>query len=99
MPEQKQPQTPTSANPTQPESAKPGMTAAQAAKAVKRTVTELVDGKDADGKPAKVARTKKVSVSADEVLSFKDYGTHVVVVTRDGRKLSSADAGAGTDGE
>lgn len=66
------------------------LTAAEAAKRVKRTVTELVDGKDAEGKPARVARTKQVAVSADEVLTHRDYGTHVVVVTRDGQKLSSA---------
>lgn len=68
------------------------MTAVEAAKAVKRPVTELVDGKDAGGKPAKVARVKLVAVSAEEVLSFKDYGEHVVVVTKDGQKFSSADA-------
>lgn len=42
---------------------------------------------------------KAVKVGADEVLAFRDYGTHVVVVTRDGRKLNSADAGAATDVE
>lgn len=66
--------------------------AAEAAKRVKRTVIELVDGKGEDGKgedgkPAKVARAKDVAVDAREVLSFADYGTHVVVVTRDGQKL------------
>ena len=66
------------------------MTAAQAAKQVKRPVTELVDGKDADGKPAKIEKTKLVAVSADEVLAHKDYGSHVVVVTTDGQKLSNA---------
>ncbi|WP_293222305.1 hypothetical protein [Ottowia sp.] len=67
------------------------MTAAEAAKRVKRTVTELVDGKDEDGEPVRTTRTKKVAVAAEEVLAWRDYGTHVVVVTRDGRKLSSAD--------
>ncbi|MBX9831658.1 MAG: hypothetical protein K2X78_01250 [Burkholderiaceae bacterium] len=62
------------------------MTAAEAAKRVKRTVTELVDGKDG----AKVPRAKKVAVEASEVLSFRDYGTHVVVVTKDGQKLTDA---------
>lgn len=62
------------------------MTAAEAAKRVKRTVTELVDGKDG----AKVPRSKKVAVEAEEVLSFQDYGTHVVVVTIDGQKLTDA---------
>jgi hypothetical protein len=46
-----------------------------------------VDGKDG----AKVARAKEVPVQAAEVLSCRDYGTHVVVVTRDGQKLSSQD--------
>ena len=64
------------------------MTAAEAAKRVKRTVTELVDGKDG----AKVPRTRKVSVEEDEVLSFHNHGTHVVVVTLDGQKFSSLDA-------
>lgn len=63
------------------------MTAAEAAKRVKRAVTELVEGKDG----AKVPRVKKVAVEASEVLSFRDYGTHVVVVTTDGQKLTDAD--------
>ena len=63
------------------------MTAAEAAKRVKRTVTELVEGKDG----AKVPRAKKVAVEASEVLSFRDYGTHVVVVTTDGQKRTDAD--------
>ena len=62
------------------------MTAAEAAKAVRRTVV----GKD--------GASKQVAVRAEEVLSFKDYGKHLVVVTRDGQKLSSADAkGAETE--
>ncbi|MDD2711372.1 MAG: hypothetical protein PHU77_00490 [Simplicispira sp.] len=67
------------------------MTAAEAAKKVRRIVTELVPGKDAAGNPTKVARVKTMAVDTAEVLSFCDYGTHVVVVTRDGQKLSSAD--------
>ncbi len=67
------------------------LTSAEAAKLVQREVVELVDGKSADNKPAKVPREKRVPVKADEVLSFRDYGTHVVVVTRDGQKLSSVD--------
>ena len=63
------------------------MTAAEAAKKVRRTVTDLVDGKDG----VKVARAKSVAVDAAEVLSFRDHGTHVVVVTRDGQKLVSSD--------
>lgn len=67
------------------------LTAAEAAKRVKRPRTEYVDGTDANGGAIKVSRTKLVAVTADEVLSFKDYGTHVVVVTKDGQKLTSAD--------
>ncbi|UCV00717.1 hypothetical protein [Acidovorax radicis] len=62
------------------------MTAAEAAKRVKRTVVEYVDGKDG----AKIHRPKKVAVEASEVLSFRDYGTYVVVVTKDGQKLTDA---------
>ncbi len=51
-----------------------------------------MDGKGEDGKPTKVAKPKKVAVEAAEVLSFRDYGDYVVVVTRDGQKLSSLDA-------
>ena len=65
------------------------LTTAEAAKRVRRTVTELVDGKDGEGK---VQRAKRVTVDADEVLAFRDHGTHVVVVTKDGQKLSSLDA-------
>lgn len=67
------------------------LTAAEAAKRVKRTVTEWVDGKDADGKAVKVPKPKEVPVAASEVLSFRDYGSHVVVVTKDGQKLSDAE--------
>jgi len=66
------------------------LSAAQAAKCVMRTVTELVDGKGKDDKPAKVARSKQVPVTEAEVLSFKDYGDYVVVVTKDGQKLTGA---------
>ena len=65
------------------------LTFAEAAKRVQRTVVELVDGKGEEGKAAKVPREKRVAVKADEVLAFKDYGTHVVVVTKDGQKLTS----------
>ena len=57
------------------------LTAAEAAKRVQRTVIDFGDGKD---KP----KEKRVPVAAEEVLSFKDYGTHVVVVTRDGQKFT-----------
>ncbi|HYE35499.1 hypothetical protein [Methylocaldum sp.] len=64
------------------ESEKPvELTKAQAAALVFREVPELGD----DGKPTgKVAQKR---VTADEVFAFSDYGTHVVVVTVDGRKL------------
>lgn len=67
-------------NPTNPPAAKAAMTKAEAAKAVRRTVT------DKDGKVSKVA------VKEAEVFDFRDFGTHVVVVTVDGQKFSSADA-------
>ena len=67
------------------------MTAAEAAKSVKRTVIEYEDRKDKDGKLIRTSKPKQVAVEPSEVLSFKDYGTHVVVVTKDGQKLSSAD--------
>ena len=62
-----------------------------ASEAAKRVVIEMLDGKGDDDKPAKVPRAKKVSVDASEVLSFRDYGTHVVVVTKNGQKLTDAD--------
>jgi hypothetical protein len=67
------------------------LTAADAAKAVRRPVIEPV--LDKDGKPTGETKTKQVAVKAEEVLDFKDHGTHVVVVTTDGQKLSSALAG------
>ncbi len=69
-------------SPTPPDSGKKAMTAADAARAVKRVVVKT----DKDGK----ATRAEVPVKTDEVLSFRDYGTHVVVVTTDGQKLSSA---------
>lgn len=70
----------------------PQLTADQVAKKLRRTVIELADGKGPDGQPAKVPKPKRVAVDAAELLSFRDYGTHVVAVTRDGQKLSSLDA-------
>jgi hypothetical protein len=67
------------------------LTAAEAAKRVKRTVIEMADGKDTEGKAIKVPKIKEVAVAASEVLSYRDYGTHVVVVTKDGQKFSSAE--------
>lgn len=66
------------------------LTAADAAKRVKRTMTEMVEGKGGDGKPTQKAVTKEVPVKDAEVLAFRDHGTHVVVVTKDGQKLTSA---------
>jgi hypothetical protein len=71
--------------------AKKEMTAAEAAKQVRRPMTSYVDGKDKGGNPTKVAKVSHVPVEAKEVLSFRDYGSHVVVVTKDGKKFSSAD--------
>ena len=75
-------------NPNTPKPAKQ-LTAALAAKCVHRTVIEMVDGKK-DGKPVKVPQSKQVPVTEDEVLSFKDYGNYVIVVTVDGQKLTGA---------
>lgn len=70
------------------------LTAAEAAKRVMRTVTERVKtGKDAQGADTFKDVTKKMPIAASEVFAFKDYGTHVVVVTRDGQKFSSKDEG------
>jgi hypothetical protein len=78
--------------PTAPATAPKAMTAADAAKRVKRPVVDgYRDAVDDAGNKVKVPVTKLVAVRADEVLSFKDYGTHVVVVTEDGQKFSSAD--------
>lgn len=59
------------------------LTAADAAKRVKRTVQVAGD----DGQVS----TKDVAIKAAEVLACKDYGTHVVVVTVDGQKFTSAE--------
>ncbi len=85
-------------DPTKPNSADDkaakAMTAADAAKRVKRTVvTGYKDGKDDDGNKIKVPVTEQVPVKADEVLDFKDYGTHVVVVTKDGQKFTDKKEG------
>lgn len=61
------------------------LSAADAAKLVKRR-TVVVDG------DAEKVITKPIA--AKEVLDFRDYGTHVVVVTTDGQKFSSAEAEA-----
>ncbi len=63
------------------------MDAAAAAKAVRRPVRSVK--KDDAGN--EVEKISFVAVKAGEVLAFRDYGTHVVVVTLDGQKFSSAD--------
>lgn len=84
MAEQKQ-------NPPQPaQDGESKLTAAAAAKRVKRVVTTTVVDKNTK---ATTEVTKEVSVGESEVLSYRDYGTHVVVVTKDGQKLTDkADA-------
>lgn len=57
------------------------LTAAQAAKAVKRQVPILDEKKKPTGK------TKEVAVGEDEVLSWAKRGDRIVVVTTDGQKL------------
>lgn len=65
------------------------LTAADAAKRVKRTLIGIETREDG----TRIETVKEVSVTASEVLSFRDYGTHVVVVTKDGQKLTDrADA-------
>jgi len=54
------------------------MTAAQAAKLVFR--------------PPEKEGGKPVAIKSDEVLAFKDYGAHVVVVTVDGQKFTGEKA-------
>ena len=61
------------------------MTAAEAATAVKRPIV-VKEGDKLVG--------KLVPVKADEVMAFRDCGSHVVVVTTDGQKFSSAPAPA-----
>ncbi len=67
----------------------PELTAADVVKKVKRTVPKL----DEKGKPVigedKKPVFKEVSINPEDVLSFKDYGSHIVVVTIDGQKHSN----------
>jgi DNA-binding LytR/AlgR family response regulator len=56
------------------------LTAAQAAKLVKREVPVMEKGKP-------TGKMRQVAISVDKVLTFKDYSTYVVVVTTDGQKL------------
>lgn len=68
--------------------AKKEMTAKQAAAKVYRMVPLIENKKqklNKDGVPV----FKKQAINESEVLSFKDYGTHVVVVTEDGQKFTN----------
>lgn len=56
------------------------LTAAEAAKAVKRQVPALKDGKP-------TGETREVPVKADELFAWAKRGDRVVVVTNDGQKL------------
>lgn len=58
------------------------LTAAQAAKLVKRTAPET----DKDGKPT--GKDREIAVRPDEVLSCAVRGSTVTVVTVDGQKLT-----------
>lgn len=58
------------------------MTAADAAKCVSREEPILGEDKKPTGK------MRQVAIKADEVLSFRDCGDTVVVVTTDGKKLT-----------
>lgn len=62
------------------------MTAADAAKRVFREALVL----NKEGKPT--GETKQITVKASEVLSFRDCGDTVVVVTTDGQKLTGEKA-------
>ncbi len=68
------------------------LTAADAVKKVRRTIIEIEKRKDREGNEIQVQRPRKVTIDPGEVLSCKDYGTHIVVVTNDGQKFTSADA-------
>lgn len=67
------------------------MTAAEAASKVRRTVIEVTEAKDRDGNLVKTEKKRKERIEASDVLTHADLGTHVVVVTKDGQKLSSAE--------
>lgn len=59
------------------------LTAAQAARAVKRPVPEMKDGKP-------TGETKLVAVREEELLAWSKRGDRVTVVTRDGQKFEGA---------
>lgn len=64
---------------------KPAMTVQEAIKRVKRVTVHEDKGQ---------TRTVTAPLKEKEVLAFKDYGSHVVVVTVDGQKFSNAPAAA-----
>jgi hypothetical protein len=70
------------------EASEPKMTAADAAKLVKRLVPVLDDKKKVvtNEKTGEI-KTKPVAIKEEEILNFADYGDHVVVVTTNGEKL------------
>ncbi|KLN57626.1 hypothetical protein [Variovorax paradoxus] len=68
-----------------------GITAAEAASRVRRIVVEVVEGKDRQGNPTKSEKIREIRLDPADVLSYRDYGTHVVVVTVDGQKLTDAE--------
>lgn len=59
----------------------PTLTAAEAVLRVKRTVVYQEKG---------ASRKVTVPIRVDEVLSVKDHGTHITVVTTDGQKFTDA---------
>ncbi len=68
--------------PPKTEPATPELTAADVAALVFRETPKL----DASGNPT--GKVDKKPIAADEVLAWRDYGDHVVVVTNDGQKFS-----------
>tara|TARA_R110002096_G_scaffold172484_7_gene346186 strand:- start:280 stop:495 length:216 start_codon:yes stop_codon:yes gene_type:complete len=70
----------------------PELTVADVVKKVKRLIPDLDEkGKQKIGKDKKPAFVE-VAFKESDVLSFKDYGKHIVVVTRDGQKHSNAES-------
>ena len=65
------------------------LTKAAAAKLVKRQVPIMKEGKVQTNDKGEVV-FKDVAVKESEVLSFRDYGDHVVIVTIQGEKLRGA---------
>lgn len=55
-----------------------------------KTNTNPAPAQAGKAKPMTAAEAaKRVKCDAADVLDWRDYGTHVVVVTRDGQKLTS----------